>query len=45
MIIFALKEADISVLTVQKKENTPQKVFNAADFVVDNIKEILGIEF
>lgn len=43
--VLALKEADIGVLTVQQKENTPQKVFDAADFVVDNIKEIMDIEF
>ncbi|MBI5679491.1 MAG: HAD family hydrolase [Methanobacterium sp.] len=43
--VFALKEADIGVLTVQQEENTPQKVFDAADVVVDNIKEILDIEF
>jgi len=43
--ILALQEADIGVLTLQQKEETPQKVYDAADVVVDNIKEILDIEF
>lgn len=43
--ILALKEADIGVLTLQQKEETPKKVYNAADVVVGNIKEILDIEF
>jgi len=43
--IFALKEADIGVLTEQQKENNPKKVYDAADIVVGNIKEILDIDF
>jgi Cu+-exporting ATPase len=43
--ILALKEADIGVLTLQQKEETPKKVFDAADVVVDNINEILDIKF
>ncbi len=43
--ILALKEADVGVLTLQQKEKTPQKVYDAADVVVGNIKEILDVEF
>ena len=43
--ILALKEADLGVLTTQQEEETPDKVFEAADVVVSNIKEILDIEF
>ncbi|AXV37742.1 MAG: HAD family hydrolase [Methanobacteriaceae archaeon] len=43
--ILALEEADIGVLTLQQEENTPQKVFDAADVVVNNIKEVLDIDF
>jgi soluble P-type ATPase len=40
----ALKEADIGVLTLQQGESVPYKVYDAADMVVHNIKEILDIE-
>jgi len=43
--ILALEEADVGVLTTQQAEETPQKVFDAADVVVGNIKEILDINF
>ncbi len=43
--ILAIKEADIGVLTLQQKEDVPQKVYDAADFVVYNIIEILDIVF
>ncbi|MGB9936373.1 MAG: HAD family hydrolase [Methanobacterium sp.] len=43
--MFALQEADIGVLTQQQKENNPAKLYNAADIVIDNISEILDIEF
>jgi Cu+-exporting ATPase len=43
--ILALEEADIGVLTLQQDENPPRKVFDAADVVVSNIKEILNIDF
>jgi Cu+-exporting ATPase len=43
--ILALQEADLGVLTLQQGEETPEKVFEAADVVVKNIKEILEINF
>ena len=43
--IFAIEEADVGVLTLQQREEVPQKVYDAADFVVYNIKENLDIEF
>lgn len=43
--IFALEEADVGVLTQQQKENNPEKLYNAADVIVENIKEILDIDF
>ncbi len=43
--ILALEEADLGVLTLQHGEKTPKKVFEAADVVVHNIKEILEIDF
>ncbi len=41
--ILALEEADIGVLTLQQTEKRPKKVYDAADFVISNIKEILEI--
>ena len=43
--ILAFKEADIGVLTLQQDEEVPEKVSNAADIIVHNIKEILDIDF
>jgi len=43
--ILALKEADIGVLTLQQGENTPKKVYDAADVIVGNLKEILDIKY
>jgi soluble P-type ATPase len=43
--VLALKEADIGVLTVQQKEENPQIVYDAADVIVANIKEVLDIDF
>ena len=43
--VLALKEADIGVLTVQQKEENPQMVYDAADVIVENIKDILDIDF
>lgn len=43
--VLALKEADLGVLTTQQKENLPINVFEAADIVISNIKEIKDIEF
>jgi Cu+-exporting ATPase len=43
--MLALQEADIGILTEQQKENNPEKLYDAADMVISNIKEILNIEF
>lgn len=43
--ILAIEEADIGVLTLQQEESVPEKVFNKADIVIYNIKEILDIDF
>ena len=43
--ILALEEADIGVLTEQQKENNPEKLYDVANVVIDNIKEILDVEF
>lgn len=43
--ILALKEADIGVLTLQQDKFARKEVYDAADFVVNNIKEILEIDF
>ena len=43
--ILALEEADIGVLTLQQGDTTPDKVFKAAKYVVNNISEILNIDF
>lgn len=43
--VLALKEADIGVLTTQQKEENPQMVYDAADVVIENIKEVLNIDF
>jgi soluble P-type ATPase len=43
--ILALKAADVGVLTLQQEENVPKKVYNAADYVINNILEIIDIEF
>jgi Cu+-exporting ATPase len=43
--ILALEEADVGVLTIQQGDETPEKVFDAADVVVGNIREILDIDF
>lgn len=43
--ILALKEADVGVLTTQQDETPSSKVLNAADVIVDNIKDILEINF
>jgi soluble P-type ATPase len=43
--ILALEEADVGVLTLQQGDETPDKVFKAADHVVNNISEVLDIEF
>lgn len=43
--IYALKEADVGVLTEQQKEDNPQKLYDAADVIISNIKEVLDIDF
>ena len=43
--IFALKEADIGVLTEQQKENNPERLYNATDVVINNINELLDVDF
>lgn len=43
--ILALREADVGVLTLQQREPVPQRLIDAADYVVDNIREVLNIEF
>ena len=43
--ILAFKEADLAVLTLEQGETVPQKVFNVADIVINNITEILDIDF
>ena len=43
--ILALEAADVGVLTLQQEENVPKKVYDAADYVINNIIEIIDIEF
>ena len=43
--LLAIEEADIGVLTLQGGENVPDRVYNNADVVVYNIKDILDIDF
>lgn len=43
--ILAIEEADVGVLTLQQGESVPPKVYEKADFIVDNIKDILDIDF
>ena len=44
--ILALKEADIGVLTTeQNEEPISSELLDSADIVIDNIKEIINIEF
>jgi Cu+-exporting ATPase len=43
--ILALKEADTGVLTLQQDKWVQKKVYDSADFVVKNIREILDIDF
>ena len=42
--ILALREADIGVLTLQQREPVPQRLIEAADYVIGNIEELLDIE-
>jgi Cu+-exporting ATPase len=43
--LLAIEEADIGVLTLQQEEDVPEKLYNGADVVVSNIKDILEIDF
>lgn len=43
--MLALEEADVGVLTEQQKENNPPKLYESADVVINNIKEVLKINF
>ncbi len=43
--ILAFKNADVSVLTVQQKEEVSTKLLNKTDFIVEEISEILDINF
>lgn len=38
-------QADIGVFTVQQKEKNTQIVYDSADVIVENIKEVLNIDF
>ncbi|NLU03573.1 MAG: HAD family hydrolase [Methanothermobacter sp.] len=42
--ILALREADIGVLTLQQREPVPQRLIEAADYVIENKVELLDIE-
>jgi soluble P-type ATPase len=43
--ILAIEEADIGVLTLQQGEIPPEKVHGTADYVIENIKDVLKIDF
>jgi soluble P-type ATPase len=43
--ILAMEEADVGVLTLQQNDVTPKKVYDAADYVIKNIQELLNIDF
>lgn len=43
--VLAFKESDVSVLTLQQRDEIPKKVYEAADHIVNNIKDILKIDF
>ena len=43
--LLAIEEADIGVLTLQQEEDVPDKLYNTADVVIYNIKDVLTIDF
>jgi soluble P-type ATPase len=43
--LLAIEEADLGVLTLQQEENVPEKLYEAADVIIYNIKDILNIDF
>lgn len=43
--LLAIEAADIGVLTLQQEENVPERLYNTADVIVYNIKDILDVDF
>jgi len=43
--ILAFEEADLAVLTLEQNEKVSKKVFDAADIVINQISQVLDIEF
>lgn len=43
--LMAIEEADIGVLTLQQGEDVPKILHDSSDVIVDNIKNILDIDF
>ncbi len=43
--VLAIEEADVGVLTLQQGEVPPEKVNGKADYVIENIKDVLKIDF
>ena len=43
--VLAFEEADVGVLTMQQGEIPPEKVNGKADYVIENIKDVLKIDF
>jgi Cu+-exporting ATPase len=43
--VLAIEEADVGVLTLQQGEIPPDKVNGTADYVINNIKDVLKIDF
>ncbi len=43
--VLAIEEADVGVLTLQQDEIPPDKVNGTADYVIENIKDVLKIDF
>ena len=43
--LLAFKKADVSVLTLEQKEEVSPKLYNKTDFVVEDISQILDITF
>lgn len=41
--LFALRNADIAILTVEQPGERPEELFKEADFVVKNVSEVRGI--
>ncbi len=43
--ILALQEADLGVLTTQQDKKPPERVIKSADVIINNIKDILDLNF